>query len=129
VGILNAILVGAFAGKVASCLIDLGVDINKFPPDLKEFLHIVEVEKRKEMSPQEAASYFFGMTFSDIPRYCYLIPVNDLLLAIRGCEIMRGWFRKGKMSLEIYSFIQYTLQEKYSEDLRIINESAIFPKM
>jgi hypothetical protein len=65
-GIFDPIFIGIYAAKVSNRLIDLGIDVirlEKAEPELKDLLYEIEKEKRKEMTPYEAASHFFAPPF------------------------------------------------------------------
>lgn len=96
-GLFTPILDGLFAGKVAGRLLDLGVDVLRLDASLKEILYEVERTKRKELTPHEAAAYFFCAAFSNIPRECYLLPISQNDMAYRSLVIMEQWVEKRKM--------------------------------
>ena len=115
-GLLNSLFVGIFAVKVANHLIDLGVDVNKLDKECQRILYEIERDRRKDLSPQEAASYFFGAAFSNISPDCYLLPASLADMIDRSNVIMDGWAKKGKMRRQLVVSIQESLRGQLSED-------------
>jgi len=112
-GFLNALFVGFYSAKVANCLIDLAIDVNQLDQGLKELLYEIERDRRKDMSPQEAASYFLGGAFSNIPPDCYLLSgASPTDIADRAMVIMDGWVNDGKMRRQWAESIQKTLRSQ-----------------
>jgi hypothetical protein len=95
--LLDPLRIGLFASKVANRSIELGIDVNRLDPRCARLLHEIERDKFKELSPYEAASYFFAVTFSDLPRDCYLLPISSEDLAARATVLINGWVSKGKV--------------------------------
>ena len=111
-GLLDSLLIGMFAAKVANRLIDLGIDVNKLDQACQAILYEIERDKRKDMSPHEAASYFFGSAFSNISPNCYLLPVSPTEMAFRATVVMDGWVSSGKMRERWVESIQKTLRSQ-----------------
>jgi len=112
---LNPVLVGIFAGRVANRLIDLGVDVlllEKTEPEIGAFLNEVEREKRKLMTPHEAASHFFCAAFSNIPPSCYLQPISRQDMARRAWTVMLQWADEGKIRSQWFQILQKSLREQ-----------------
>lgn len=108
-GLLDSLFIGVFAAKVANRLIDLGIDVNKLDQACNAILYEIERDRRKDLSPHEAASYFFGAAFSNISPDCYLVPVSPAELAFRAMAVMNGWVSSGKMRNRWAESIQKTL--------------------
>ena len=111
-GLLDSLFIGAFAAKVANRLIDLGIAVNKLDEACKGILYEIERDRRKDLSPQEAASYFLGAAFSHISPDCYLLPVSPTDMADRATVIMEGWVNSGKMRKQWAETIQKTLRSQ-----------------
>lgn len=114
-GIFDPIFIGIFAARVSNRLIDLGVDVlklEKVEPELKDLLYEIEVEKRKEMTPCEAASHFFCAAFSGIPPSCYLLPISQQEMARRAWQVMLQWADEGKMDSHCFNVLQKSLREQ-----------------
>ena len=109
-GLLNSLLIGIFAAKVANCLIDLGIDVNKLDKECQGILYLIERDRRKDMSPHEAASYFLAAAFLNISPDCYLLPLSPADMADRTMVIMDGWVKCGKMRISWAEAIQKTLR-------------------
>lgn len=114
-GLVNSLFVGIFAAKVANRLIDLGIDVNKLDQVCQEILYEIERDRRKDLSPQEAASYFFGAAFSNILPDCYLLPVSSTDMVERATVIMDGWVNKGKMRRQLADSIQKSIRSQLLE--------------
>jgi hypothetical protein len=111
--LLDSLLIGVFAAKVANRLIDLGIDVNKLDGALVAILYEIERDRRKELSPHEAASYFFSAAFSNISSDCYLLPVaTPTDMADRAMVIMDSWVHSGKMRRQWAVSIQKTLRSQ-----------------
>lgn len=115
-GLVNSLLVGFFAAKVANHLIDLGIDVNKLDQTCQGMLYEIERDRRKELSPLEAASYFFGAAFSNISPDCYLLPASPTDMADRATAIMDGWVNSGKMRRQLADSIKNSLRSQLLED-------------
>lgn len=115
-GLVNSLFVGVFAAKVANRLIDLGIDVNKLDQTCQGILYEIERDRRKDLSPHEAASYFFGAAFSNISRDCYLLPASPTDMADRAMLIMDNWVNRGKMRRQRAHSIQKRLRSQLSED-------------
>ena len=83
-GILNALSFGIFASRVCNALIDLGINPNRLDSDCRQMLHEVEKTKHKELSPHEAAAYFFGCAFPYLRQEFFLLPISRIEMAIRS---------------------------------------------
>ena len=108
-GLLDPLLVGVFAARVANRLIDLGIDVNKIDEACRKVLYEIERDRRKDLSVHEAASYFFGAAFSNISPSSYLLPVSRAEMAFRAAAVVDGWVRSGKMRRQWAESIQKTL--------------------
>ena len=115
-GLVNSLFVGIFAAKVANYLIDLGIDVDKLDQMCQKILYEIERDRRKDLSPQEAASYFFGAAFSNMSPDCYLLPALPADIANRATVIMDGWVNRGKMKRQWLDSIRKTLRDQLSED-------------
>jgi hypothetical protein len=94
--LFDPLRIGLFASKIANHLIDLGIDVNKLDPPCARLLYEIERDKFKELSSQEAASYFFAVAFSDIPRGCYLLAISPEELAFRATVIANDGCQKAR---------------------------------
>ena len=97
VRVIKSILTGIYATRVANCLFDLGIDVSRIGPACGYVLHEIEMNRRGDFSPQEAAAYFLGGVFSNLPLDCYLVPMTPLILANRARDTIAAWVKKGKM--------------------------------
>ena len=84
-------------------MLDLGVDPNKLQPELARILYEIERGKRKELTPAEAAAYFFAAAWTNIPEPAILLPMSPAELAGRAVVIMNEWVATGKMRAACYT--------------------------
>lgn len=116
-GIFDSLFIGVFAAKVANRLIDLGIDVNKLDEATMLILYEIERDRRKDLSPYEAASYFLGAAFSNISPDCYLLPAaTPTDMADRAMVIMEGWIHSGKMRRQWADSIQKSLRSQLPKD-------------
>jgi len=111
-GLLDPLHIALFASKIADHLIDLGIDVNKLDPRCTRLLYEIERDKFKEISSHEAASCFFAIAFSDIPRECYLLPISPEELASRAMAITNGWVSKGKVRRQYADASEKSLKQQ-----------------
>lgn len=117
--IFQSLLTGIFAARVSNRLIDLGIDVNrltKLEPELGAVLYEIELNRRKEFSPCEAAAYFVGAAFSNIDPTCYTVPLSPSAMAHRINETMSRWVVKGKMRKAWADSIRKSLRSQIEFD-------------
>ena len=96
-GLIDATLTGIFAARIASRLLDLGVDVKRLDRAAAARLFEIENTRRKVMSPAEAAGMFFGVAFPYIEESAYTLPITRLDMVLRAGVIMGQWVKKGEM--------------------------------
>ena len=96
-GLIDATLCGIFAAKIANRLIDLGIDVKKIGPDAGQHLYEIERDKRKILSPHEAAMYFYSAALPLLDPACFLYPLDKYGMSQRGQVIIEQWFAGGKV--------------------------------
>ncbi|MCY4754671.1 hypothetical protein [Pelomonas aquatica] len=111
-GILNAFRTGIFAARIAGCLLDLGIDVKKLDAQCAKILYEIECEKSKELSPHEAALYFFGAALPYLDPVCFTLPISSQDLAQRAEVISNQWIKAGKMRRPILEAILKTLRRE-----------------
>ena len=117
-GIFAALKTGIFAAKIASCLLDLGIDVKKLNPEYGRVLYEIERDKSKEFSPHEAALYFLAGALPNINQSCYLLPIDRHDLANRAEVIAGMWVKAGKIRAPVADAMFQTLRSSPFGQLR-----------
>ena len=95
--IVEPILVGIFAARVANHLISLGIDVNKLDKDCADALWKIEHFRRKEFNPREAAVFFYGIAFGQMPDECFILNFSRSGQIYHVDAIIREWAVQGKI--------------------------------
>ena len=105
-GFFNQVLCDIFTASTYKRLMDLGVDPSALGANLNLTLRNLIRRRRKELTANEAAAYFFGSEFSNLPRSCYNLPVTPYDLSKRSEAVMVQWVRCGRMNERLFPILQ-----------------------
>lgn len=105
-GLFSAFGDAMFAGKVAVCLLDLGIDTKKLDKATEAKLFEMEKTRRKDLSPHEMAALFAAGSWRIIPLSASLMRSTDPTALAEHIGIVgTTWHRSGKIKPEIMDWV------------------------
>ena len=113
-GIIKAVLEGIFAARVASALLDIGLDVNKFNPSLASALMELERYHRGKNSPYETAMLFLITHMRGLHSSAFLFSRDLPELIDRSGVILEMWVKKGKMKPDFAGTSSAELRSRYA---------------
>lgn len=119
--VIKALLDGIFAARVASALLDIGIDVNKLHPMLSDVLMTFEREHRGKNSPRESATIFLLTYMSVLPSSTFIFSQYLPELIERAEVIMDMWVSKGRMNADFANQHSTLLRKKLREHMEVVS--------
>ncbi len=119
--IIKALLDGIFAGRVASALLDIGIDVNKLHPMLSDALMALEREHRGKNSPRETATIFLLTYMTALPSSTFIFSRYLPELIERAKTVMDMWVSKDRMNADFAYQHSTLLRTKLREHMEVVS--------
>lgn len=123
-GLIKSLRIGFFSARVASALLDIGIDVNKLHPALTEGLLQLEREGYRRTSPHETAALFLLTYMTALTSNTLLFSNSLPELVARAETILDLWVAKRKMKQEIAD--RYTAKLRDKLQVYVNGVAAIF---